>query len=151
MPAITREFQQHDGPVLSHVVFHVSVPRFTALVRAGEQPPSPVTGRALIDAGASSSCIDPSVTSSLGLEPHGTVPVHTPSTGDHPHLANQTDLSIIVPPAYRGDAPLVLGAVSALESRLLEHQNIHALIGRDVLARCTFLYEGAANRFVLSW
>ena len=110
-----------------------------------------MTGRALIDTGANSSCIDPSVTSSLGLEPHGTVPAHTPSTGDHPHLANQTDLSIIVPPAYRGDAPLVLGAVSALESRLLEHQNIHALIGRDVLARCTFLYEGAANRFVLSW
>ena len=151
MPIITRQFEPDEGPILTHVIFHVSIPRLAALVEAGERPPDPVSGRALIDTGASSSCVDPSVTGGLGLEPHGRTLVHTPSTGDQPHAANQTDLSIIIPPAYRGDAPLILGTVLALESRLLDHQSIHALIGRDVLARCTFLYEGAANRFMLSW
>ena len=113
--------------------------------------PAPVVGRALIDTGATESCIDPAVTASLELEPRGTVEVHTASTGDEPHHATQVDMSIFLIPSEAGSTPLVLPAISAIEIGLLQSQRIHALIGQDVLARCHLVHDGPQQRFTLSW
>lgn len=121
------------------------------MLLAGLALPEPVVGRALIDTGATSSCIDPAVIASLGLEPRGTVQVHTPSTGDEPHHATLVDMSIFLIPSERGSTPLVLRAVSAMEAGLLQSQGIHALIGQDVLARCHLVHDGQQQRFTLSW
>ena len=66
-------------------------------------------------------------------------------------MAPQTDLAIIIPPARQGDRPLILYTVSAIESSLLNQSGYHALIGRDVLAECTLVYDGPNNRFALTW
>ena len=104
----------------------------------------------MIDTGATASCIDPAVTASLGLEPRGTVRLHTPSTGGEAHSAVLVDMSVILLPSEAG-APLVLDAESVIEAELLKSQGIHALIGQDVLARCRLVHDGPRQRFTLSW
>lgn len=60
MPHFTRQFQDH-APIVD-AVFHVSEPRLKALTEAGVEIPKPVVGQALIDTGASCSCVDPLLT-----------------------------------------------------------------------------------------
>ena len=38
-----------------------------------------------------------------------------------------------------------------VHAKLLEKQNLHALIGRDVLERCLLNYNGTAGYFTLAW
>ena len=111
--------------------------------------PSPVVGRALIDTGATDSCIDPAVTAELGLEPRARTRVHTASTADEPHRVTLVDMSIFLLPE-QGD-PLALPAIPAMEIKILQSQGIHALIGQDVLARCVLVHDGPQQRFTLSW
>lgn len=120
------------------------------MLGAGQEPPAPFVGHALIDTGATDSCIHPVVTAHLGLEPRGTALVHTPSTGGDPHRVTLVDLSIFLIPSGEG-TPLDLPSVSAMETELLRTQGIHALIGQDVLARCVLEHDGPQQRFTLSW
>ena len=69
---------------------------------------------ALLDTGASGSCVDPSVIKDLKLEPRGIEEVVTPSTGSGYHVAIQHDLSIIIPPDSPGDEPLILNTLPVL-------------------------------------
>lgn len=148
---IVAHFTRHlEGGPFVNAVFHISEPRLHALLRAGLDPPSPVQGRALLDTGASCSCVDPEVTEGLSLEPRGREDVLTPSTGDAYHTTIQYDISIIIPPASSRDAPLVLEVLPVIHSRLLQPQGIHALIGRDVLSRCILNYNGTGY-FSLAW
>ena len=149
MPHFTRQFHNH-APVVD-AVFHISEPRLRLLTAGGREPPRPVVGQALLDTGAGCTCVDPAVTYALGLEPRGVEDVYTPSTGDDPHTTTQYDLSIIIPPASAQDAPLVLKAFPVIHSELLRVHGLHALIGRDVLRRCIFHYEGAVEFFSLAW
>ncbi len=86
----------------------VSLPRQTALQNAGQAVPAPVPARALIDTGASCTAIDPSLIQALGLTPTGTVPVHTPTTGQSPQICNQFDIALA----------------------LIVQPNIHIMVGR---------------------
>ena len=118
--------------------------------------PAPFVGRALIDAGAGCTCVDPSVTAALDLEPRGREDMVTPSTGTGHYTTTQYDLSLIIPPepdpkGSRRDAPLVLDALPVIHAELLTRQGIHALIGRDVLSRCILNYNGAVGYFSLEW
>jgi hypothetical protein len=106
---------------------------------------------ALLDTGASCSCIDPSVTTGLQLERRGVAEMLTPSTGAGHHVTDEYDMSIIIPPAMRRDQPLVLQAQRVVHADLLRKQGIHALIGRDVLERCLLNYNGTAEHFTLAW
>lgn len=148
MPSITGLIVDRRPVIIA--VFHVSRPRFAAILKAGQEPPAPFAGRALIDTGATDSCIDPAVTAKLGIEPRGTALVHTPSTGDDPHSVTLVDLSIFLIPTEKS-APLDLPSISAMEVELLPSQGIHALIGQDVLARCVLEHDGPRQRFTLSW
>jgi hypothetical protein len=56
--------------------------------------PPPVIVRALIDTGASCTCLDPLVIAKLGLAPSGTVQVHTPSTAGSAVTCNQFDVAV---------------------------------------------------------
>ncbi|MGH7441290.1 MAG: aspartyl protease family protein [bacterium] len=77
-------------------------------------PPS-VSARALIDTGASGTCIDPSIVAALGIVPKGYQPMLTPSTGSKPHSAPQYDVGILLP---GGDGYKGWPSVSVLESSL---------------------------------
>ena len=138
-----------DGPFVD-AVFHISKPRANALSDRGVDLPRPLRGRALLDTGASHSCVDPVVTEHLGLEPRGQESMLTASTADETHTVLQFDLALFIPPRDSGDDPLALAALPMMHSRLLQFQGIHALIGRDVLSKCIFHYNGNGY-FSLAW
>lgn len=129
----------------------VSHARAAALTTASLPLPTPVTIQALIDTGASGTCVDPSVLQTLGLTPSGSVTVNTPSTGNHPHTADQYDVSIFVPGSLATQPPLIVPNLAVVCSELLPSQGFHALIGRDILSVCIFTYNGAAGLFTLAY
>jgi hypothetical protein len=135
------------GPIIS-VYVAVSQPRADALTAAGTAIPAPVLIRALVDTGASCTCIDPGVLTPLGLTPTGQMPMLTPSTGAVPQLKNQYDVSLIIPSGPH--TPLVFSAIPITESDLAV-QGIQALIGRDILADCILAYNGTMRMFTLAF
>lgn len=137
------------GPLVDALVLP-SAARQDALKAAGEVLPAPVTIRALIDTGASNTCIDPSVLGTLGLTPTGQVLCSTPSSGATPHQADQYDIALVIP-AGTNQPPLVRATLPVMESHLLQSQGFHALIGRDVLEGCILTYNGATRLFMLAY
>ncbi len=137
-----------NGPVLNAIVA-VSQERNAALVAAGQPAPKPQPIRALVDTGASATCVDPSVLAALSLTPTGIVSVSTPSTGGTPHQAEQFDAALIIP-APQGPA-LMFRTIPVVASELLEAQGFHALIGRDILDQCIFFYNGSLKLFTLAY
>lgn len=148
MPHFTLQIEP-GGPFL-YAFVRVSQPKAAALTSAGQAVPSPVPIRGLVDTGASSTCIDPSVLSSLNLSPIGTVSVNTPTTGATPHDADQYDVGLVIP-ATTGALPLVIPAMPVVCSELLVGQGFHALIGRDILGQCVLVYNGATKVFTLAF
>jgi hypothetical protein len=118
----------------------VSDARARALTDAGQLLPTAVSIRALIDTGASCTCLDPTVIASLGLPPTGSASIFTPSTGATPHATDQFDVAIAIPSA-QGQAPLVFPIIPVVASNL-SMQGIQALFGRDILGRCVLVYNG---------
>lgn len=138
-----------DGP-LCDAVFGVSSARRLALQTAGQTIPKAIRVRALIDTGASCTCVDPSVSQDLSLVPTGQAQMATPSTGTtQVHYANQYDVSILIP--HPTLAPLIFQTVAVAEAELLLPQGFHALIGRDVLETCLLIYDGQNGLFTLAY
>lgn len=135
------------GPIIEAFV-GVSIPRREALLAAGQTVPNPIHIRGLLDTGASGTCVDPSVLAALGLTPTGTVPVSTPTTGATPVVVDQYDIGLIIP-AGNGQ-PLLSQTLPVVASELLAAQGFHALIGRDILSQCVFVYNGSGF-FTLSY
>jgi hypothetical protein len=128
----------------------VSEARRVALRAANEPIPGVQVVRALIDTGASFTSIDRAVLSALGLEPTGTIDIVTPSTGQGPHLADAYDVDFQIG-AGPEDVPLWIPNLRTASCDLFQRQGIHALIGRDILQRCIFIYNGSMNLFSLSF
>jgi len=139
-----------QGPLLGAYV-GVSSARRTALLAASQPVPNPILIQALVDTGASGTCVDPSVLTTLGLSPTGSVTVNTPSTGNNPHVADQYDVSIVVPSGKPTHAPLIIPNLPVMCAELLAAQGIHALIGRDILSLCMLTYNGAEGFFTLAY
>jgi hypothetical protein len=118
------------------------------LLAAGQLVPNPVQIRGLLDTGASGTAIDPTVLTALGLTPTGTTLVLTPTTGNTPQPADQYDVGFLIP-APNG-APLFSQTLPVMASELLAAQGFHALIGRDILSQCVFVYNGSGF-FTLSY
>lgn len=127
----------------------VSSGRRAALIAANSPVPQNHRIRALIDTGASGSCVDPSVLQALGIQPTGTTPVITPTTGATPVYCNQYDVSIIIPPPT--GLPFIVPTMAVTEHEFLTAQGFHALLGRDVLAHCHFCYNGQISLFTLAY
>lgn len=115
---------------------------------AGQQVPNIIPIRGLLDTGASNTAVDPSVLTALGLTPTGTCLVNTPTTGATPQTTDLYDVSFVIP-APQG-IPLFSQTLPVMASSLLETQGFHALIGRDILSQCVFVYNGSGF-FTLSY
>ncbi len=149
MPHFT--LQLSPGGALVAAAIGVSDARRNALVTANQVAPDIIPIRAMIDTGASCTCVDPSVLkTTLSLTPTGNTAVVTPSTGNQPVNVDQYDICLIVP-GKQDDAPFFIPNLPVVCMELLGAQGFHALIGRDVLARCVLLYNGSIGWFTLAY
>jgi hypothetical protein len=145
MPILTLQLVP-EGAVVD-LAIGVSVPRTSALRNANQPVPSPIQIRALIDTGASITCIEAQALQPLGLTPTGTIPIVTPSTGSTPSIRNQLDVSLtLMHPNLNFTVPAIgiveCGALSPL---------FQGLLGRDLLSSCLFVYDGIGGHFSLAF
>ena len=111
--------------------------------------PPPIVVQALVDTGASSTCLDLNSLAPLGLAQRGTTLIHTPSTGATPVEAPLYDVRLVLLHVEKKsfcqfDAVPVIGAS-------LAEQGIQGLIGRDILSECLFIYDGPSATFTLAF
>lgn len=146
MPSINVQLTPAGPIVAMHV--GISMPRLTAMKGAGISAPPMVLGQFLIDTGAYGTCVDPNLIRPLGLQPTGSVAIMTPSTQGATHSCNQYDAAVYIPNGSSGG--FLIEALPILETQL-SAQGIDGLIGRDIINRCTLIYNGSANMISLAY
>jgi Aspartyl protease len=117
----------------------VSEGRETALKAAGLPIPAVIRVSALLDTGASCTCVDPSVLAPLGLSTTGPAHIITPSTGAAPAVFDQFDVSLMI--AGTMAQPILHLKTVPIVASPLKHQGFDALLGRDVLKQCVLHYN----------
>jgi predicted aspartyl protease len=147
MPHFTRQLT-NNAPILL-AVLEVAQARAKALADAGQPIPQMQVMQALVDTGASCTCVDPAIIQALGLTPTGSTHIFTPSTGAQGHLTDQYDASLKIYCTME-QAPLEI-PVMAIVASDLRVQGIDALIGRDVLKFCLLSYDGQSGFFTLAF
>ncbi|MGH9746274.1 MAG: aspartyl protease family protein [Candidatus Acidiferrales bacterium] len=129
---------QMRGPVLQ-VTVTIEQSAGKALLSQGKTAPTK-TGFALIDTGASNTCIDEQAAQELGLP---VIDVGTMQSASHErHPCNIYPVQII--------APMVTMNSQRTMGANLASQGLLVLIGRDVLQSCNLFYNGPAGQFTLS-
>jgi hypothetical protein len=129
-----------DGPIIV-VRIELGVVEEATLRAAGQPIPAPFPTTALIDTGASHTAVHPMILTYLGVAQTGTAVVSVPGQA-HSHF-----------PLY--DARITLGnhrpalAVQVTSIVPATH-TVAVLIGRDILAAATRLYDGE-NRISSLW
>ena len=84
----------------------------------------------------------------LGIEPFAVISIRTPSTRrGEPHRCDQFDVSISL---VANANTFVIPSVHAIASDdFSPAEQVHAIIGRDILDRCVFEYFGPHKQFRL--
>ena len=132
---------QQAGPcvpiVLSPLEEHLQ-----ALAGQRTAPIPLLNGLALIDTGASVTCIDQEAARTAGLAIVDSGPMHSATHENHivPIYAGMIQIQTF--PAFR---------TTRAYGAHLEPQGVIALIGRDMLASCMFTYNGADGSFSLAF
>lgn len=134
------------GPMM-YVKVMQSNQRVRVLKKAGLPFSSPIVVLGLIDTGASLSALDESVITSLGLAPRSLISIHTPSTGAA-YEKRMTYEALVVLGETVGKP---LSKTVTVLSCELATQGFFALIGRDLLRHCRFLYDGPNDSFTLEY
>lgn len=133
------------GPVLQ---VEVSIPTALAqlLSNTSQNIPQPAVGLALVDTGASRSCVDQQAITTLGVNPVGSVSVGTPA-GPAQQFLYPARFHF---PAQQMEFEFTQVVGANLTGQLIGGQPLLALIGRDVLARCVFIYNGTMGAWTLT-
>jgi hypothetical protein len=145
MPVLTTPLVP-EGPIVT-LLIGVSLARAGALQAANQPVPAPVQIRALIDTGASCTCLAAGALSPLSLVPTGTTQMTTPSTGQTPVQCSQYDVSLTIAHPHLN---LTIPAMPIVECQPLGG-TIQGLLGRDFLSLCLFVYDGPGQRFSLAY
>lgn len=134
---------QAIGPLLP---VQVEVPAALAeqITRAGGQIPHPVTGKALVDTGASVSGVHQPVLSGLGVKPVGTTSMDTAGGPQQTSLYPIKIVMIMAPLALAVEYSSVVGVD-------LTGMGIIALLGRDFLKRTLLIYDGPTGEVTLAY
>lgn len=111
--------------------------------------PAPVVVRALVDTGASGTCVAPAIVRQLGLVPSGTVTMHTPSTAGKPVVRSQFDVAVGI--FMDSDEVHIPSLIIPVVESDLACQGIQALIGRDVLENGILIYDGRPRSVTLAF
>jgi hypothetical protein len=120
------------------------------LRNAARPIPAPVSLRALLDTGAECSCVDPQAVATLALPLANIGLANIPAVGGLTPTAEYEASLTIVHPATDPRLNLVIGGILLAEVPLAP-LGYEVLIGRDVLERCRFLYNGPGGRFRLTY
>lgn len=134
------------GPILPvEITIPAALSRF--LAAQNQQIPPPVSGIALIDTGATRSCAEQGIMTQLGVNPIGRVRLGTargrsmhylyPAKFRFPQIRFEVEYSSVVGVDLRGQG--------------VGNQPIIALIGRDLLSRCVFIYHGTQGSYSLAF
>ena len=129
-----------SGPLLP-VTLMVSDSHRQMLVQRGEPAPNAINGFALVDTGASATCVDQETADGAGLPVIGKAVMHTASHAEHEAPVYSGKLSI---PNF-GDVNLEFAMGANLDG-----QNLIALIGRDLLQGAVLVYNGTDGAVSIS-
>jgi hypothetical protein len=145
MPILTGKIGQW-GPTIDIKVMQTNQ-RVEALKKSGKKFSSPTTILGLIDTGASLCVLDPTIVRMLGLVPKDVISVHTPTTG--PAYEERWSYDALFIAGETSDHPLSK-AIQVIECEMAS-QGVYALIGRNFLEDCQFVYNGPSKAFTLQW
>jgi hypothetical protein len=123
------------------------------LRQQGRPLPAPQLAPALIDPGAEISCVDTQLLAPLiasGLQPQRFVLTNVPATGGMGMaIVYRVGITILHPSGKERDH-FVLRSLAVLDQPLSQ-LGYQALLGRDVLADCLFIYDGPLRRVTLAY
>ena len=126
----------------------MATPQRVALLKAaGMAFPSPFEVLGLIDTGAMTSVIDPRIMTRLGLESHGLVLIHTPSTSGENVLREQVDIEFVLGDGKPDPRTFTVGAIKTE----LAVAGFLVLIGWDVLMKCKLECNGPSGVYTLTY
>jgi hypothetical protein len=147
---ILHESLSPNGDAILDFLVGVSARRARLLRRAGQPVPAPVPLRGVLDTGADCTCVDPHFLRVLALTQVGNIPVHSASTGGTPVATNQYDVALwVAHPLLRNGRKRLAKSLRVLEFNLITQGRGEALIGKDILLRLRFYYNGRGGRFWL--
>ena len=141
--AVDQEGNKVDFPEgfgLKHLGPRVQVTLFAPPIE-GETGPPPVTGFAMIDTGASVTCVDRQLAENAGLA----------IVGEAPMMSATHDAEMV--PLFAGNMRIEGLPDSNLTRAFganLNNQGLLALIGRDLLASCVLVVNGLTGTVSLS-
>lgn len=130
----------HRGPCVQASVY-VADTIAKEIRERGEELPDPIHGHALIDTGASATCIDESAANELGVPATDRVKIASASHA-------QTEQAVY--PISIQLSGLITIQVPRAISAQLSNQGLILLIGRDVLQHCTLFYNGPSGQLTIS-
>jgi hypothetical protein len=146
---------QANGPVLT-VNVHVPTALAELLAASGRPVPAPVTGFALIDTGATNTCVDDAILQKLGVSTIGIGTALTaagpapqriyPARLEFPGEGLDLEFSSVAGVNLTGQVLQMAGATSGSTQDV----PIVVLVGRDVLMNCVLIYNGAGGFFTLA-
>ena len=113
-----------------------------ALVEQGAQVPAPVSGIALLDTGASHTCVDEQIAQQLGLPAVDTVSMASAS-----HASAQRNVYPIT--VEIAGLPHQINVAQAIGADL-QSQGLVLLLGRDALQFCTLFYNGVTGGITIA-
>ena len=132
----------HSGPLVQLVV-GVSGAAANALTAARKPVPPVQKIVAMVDTGATASCIQTGIAAKLGLNPIRTITMQTASHANVQAPVYSVRFGILA-------SKVLIDPVSVCEMPL-NTQNLGGLIGRDILSNAVFVYTGFNNMFSLSF
>ena len=116
---------------------------------AGQPVPHPVNGAALIDTGATRSCVDDTVIQNLGVQPVGVAVVGT-AGGQQKRSMFPGRFTFPGTPLPSIDFSQLLGVDLTGQTIAGSNVPLIALIGRDILRHFMFIYNGRLGQFTLA-
>lgn len=144
-PDSLRQSLQLQGPMLG---IQVSIPdaMAQALREKGEAVPAPIIGNALIDTGASNTCIDDAVMQQLGVPATNSVKLGS-AAGHNEHNVYMAKITFAGIPGVELNYSVV--GVN-LKDQFSPNVPLIGLLGRDLLSNCVLIYNGTLGMFTLS-
>jgi predicted aspartyl protease len=136
-----------DGPVIDLGIW-IGRAAAHVLIAQGQSVPPSQTIRALIDTGADRTAVHPNALLMINSPPAGTIRVRRPGSTSASRRVNLHDVRLAFggvsnPPSRAAWVEVEAAAVVPADP------NVLALIGRDMLAHCQFVYDGLNSSLLL--